>query len=303
MTLTSALLGAFLAGLLINWAIFYGYWPNSRPAWRLVFSEEKEGLPYLIEQEKRVVVSITTQKKGQPIGTRRHGLSSHKEAASQGFFGSGVILNPEGYILTNYHVIDQTKQIRVQELNRALIQALELEGDEGVLVSFVELGGPGQQAGLHRGDVIMAYEGQPIQGVRDFQDRVALTPEGKQVELSAVRQGDLKTLTATVVRREVPGPGGAVELEDNRFGLTLRNLYLEKPGLPGEDPKGLLVVAIEEDGRAIQSGLQPGDILLEINGRSIFRIEEYRKALDQAGREPLLFFLQRGPDQLYLAMQ
>lgn len=453
MGVTLGLLGAFLAGLVLNWAVFYWYWPEARPALRLVFSGEKEGLPYLIEQEKAVVVSVTTRKKSRPLGARRRGMAGLRDAASQGYFGSGVILSPDGYILTNYHVIDKAREIRVtlsdreeyqaqlvgvdpgtdlalikispgkklsaarladsdqlrvgdtilaignpwgmgqsvtrgivsakersvglnpyeeliqtdaaispgysggglfnlkgelvgvvsstltnsqgisfaipanvarqvagilrsegrllrgwlgirvQDLNRSLSRALELEGTDGVLVSFIEPGGPGQRAGLHRGDVIVAYEGQPIKGVRDFQDRVALIPEGKQVELSVVRQGDPKTLTATVVHREVPGPGGAVELEDNRFGLTLRNLYLEGLGRPGENPKGLLVVGLEENGTAIQSGLKAGDILLEVNGQAITRIEEYRKALDRAGHEPLLFFLQRGPDQLYLALQ
>lgn len=447
------LLGAFLVGLFLNWAVFYWYWPEVRPALRLVFSGEKEGLPYLIEQEKAVVVSVTTQKKGRPLGVRRRTMAGLRDAGSEGYFGSGVILSPDGYILTNYHVIDKAKEvrvtlsdreeyqaqlvgvdpgtdlalikihpgkkltaarladsdrlqvgdtilaignpwgmgqsvtkgivsakersvglnpyeeliqtdaainpgysggglfnltgelvgivsstltnsqgisfaiptnvarqvaeilrsegrllrgwlgIRVQELNRVLGRALELEGTDGVLVSFIEPSGPAQRAGLHRGDVITAYEGQPIKGVRDFQDRVALTPEGKQVEFSVVREGNPRTLTATVVHQEVLGLGGAVELEDKRFGLTLRNLYLEGPGRPGKNPKGLLLVDLEEDGAAIQAGLKTGDILLEVNGQPIARIEEYRKALDRAGREPLLFFLQRGPDQLYLALQ
>ncbi|MBI2876605.1 MAG: trypsin-like peptidase domain-containing protein [Candidatus Tectomicrobia bacterium] len=450
--LSLSLLGAFMAGLLIHWVVFYGDWPQATPALRLVFSEDKEGLPYLIEQQQAVVVNITAQKKGRPLGKRRT-LAGIRDAASQGYFGSGVILNPEGYILTNYHVIDKAKQIRVtlsdreeyqaqlvgidpgtdlalikihpakklqaarladsdqlrvgdtvlaignpwgmgqsvskgivsakersvglnpyeeliqtdaainpgcsggglfnlkgelvgvvsstltnsqgisfaipsnvarqvaeilrsegrllrgwlgirvQELNRPLIHALKIEDNEGVLVSSVESGGPGRQAGLRRGDVITTYEGQPIKGVRDFQDRVALTPEGKQVELSVVRQGDPKTLTVMVVHQEVLGLGGAIELEDNRFGLTLRNLYVERPGRAGESPRGLLVVALEEDGAAVQSGLKPGDILLEIDGQAIFRIEEYRKALDRAGHQPLLLFLQRGADQLYLALQ
>lgn len=84
---------------------------------------------------------------------------------------------------------------------QALQDELKLEQQSGVMALSVEDGGPGAEAGLLMGDVLLSLGGQAITGVEALQ--AALDPEsvGKQLPLTVLRGGALQQLNVTVAER------------------------------------------------------------------------------------------------------
>jgi S1-C subfamily serine protease len=87
-------------------------------------------------------------------------------------------------------------------LPRRLVRLHGLAGESGVLVMTVEPHSPAFRAGLQEGDVMVAYNGQPVAGIDDLHRRLAEHQTGVQVSLDILRQGDKRALS--VLPEEAP---------------------------------------------------------------------------------------------------
>ena len=88
--------------------------------------------------------------------------------------------------------------IAIQDVTPGLSQALELTTDRGALVTQVEPGSPAEQAGIQPGDVIVAIDGNPIDSSADLRNTVGLVRAGESVEVAAIRDGERRSVRATV---------------------------------------------------------------------------------------------------------
>jgi len=88
--------------------------------------------------------------------------------------------------------------VYMQELDKDMRDGLNIEVDDGVLISGVESGGPADEAGLEDGDVIIEFAGKPISDPDDLRDLARDTEPGEKVEVKVVRGGEIKTFTLTV---------------------------------------------------------------------------------------------------------
>src|ERR1035441_5850551 len=125
-------------------------------------------------------------------------------------------------------------------------KALNLKEERGVEVSSLAEDGPAAKAGIKQGDVVLEFNGQPVEGTAQFQRLVRETPVGRQVRIKVWRSGAAQTLTATVGENKqttVIGPGDGAwvfsmpkiqpmpNIEIPRFQMTLQNPML---GIVGE---------------------------------------------------------------------
>ncbi|OGF97911.1 MAG: hypothetical protein A2Z06_03850 [Candidatus Glassbacteria bacterium RBG_16_58_8] len=78
---------------------------------------------------------------------------------------------------------------QVQNISGELIEAMELEDEEGVLVSDVRDGGPADREGLHRGDVILRLQGSRVADVEDFNHLLIDLPEGEDIRIVVAGPG------------------------------------------------------------------------------------------------------------------
>ena len=76
-----------------------------------------------------------------------------------------------------------------------LADALDLETQEGALVSQITSGGPADDAGLERGDVIVRFGPHEIQKMRELPRTVTATPRGTKVVVKVIRDGKHQTKT------------------------------------------------------------------------------------------------------------
>jgi serine protease Do len=158
---------------------------------------------------------------------------------------------------------------------------------------------PAGQAGLRTGDIIIAFEGHPIEDSRDLTRRVASTEAGRTVQLTYIRDGRqhvtsvrLGTRPSLAQRAEpgaapTPGPNEGEREPDQRnktkpaFGARLDAVtpqVARSLNLP--EPKGALVSEVDEGSMAEELGLMPGDVILRLNRREISGPDDVKRLFE-----------------------
>ncbi len=197
--------------------------------------------------------------------------------------------------------------VLIQNVTPALDERLQLGTDSGALVSDVIAGSPADKAGVQRGDVIIAFDGKPVVNSHDLPLIVGATPINHKAELEVLRRGRKTPLT--VVTREMVEENGAAEgvqaeAMDPWVGLTLQALtpaLAAEYGLPRN--QGLLVVQVDPGGAAAEAGLQPGDIIVEVEQEPAGDVEAFRSSLDRhADQHTLLLLVDRDGNTIFMTM-
>jgi serine protease Do len=181
--------------------------------------------------------------------------------------------------------------VELQDLDPRLQEVFKVpDRVSGALVSSVRTGGPAEAAHLHRGDIVTHVEKQPIHGAREFYDQLDHVTVGDEVDLDLFRDGS----TQSVKIKAAGLPEGAVdELAEQLLGVKL---VTRGPGVYG-------VASVRKGSGAAQIGIQPGDLLLGINGRPLADASAFRNAvLDLRGRQQALLVVQRGPGRYHVTV-
>jgi len=154
-----------------------------------------------------------------------------------------------------------------------------LEGN-GVLVVEALEGGPAQEAGLKGGDVIVQVGPQRVWEVKDLQRIVRQMAVEDEVILAILRDGDRLTLPIRVARMPQEAADG---LAAGSLGLIVRGLDAAVAERAGLDRRGgIRVVVIERRSPAERAGLQPGDLILSVNGRDVLSPADYAAAFRES---------------------
>ncbi|OEZ55422.1 DegQ family serine endoprotease [Duganella sp. HH105] len=194
--------------------------------------------------------------------------------------------------------------VTVQEINQGFADSFNLATPEGALVSNIEKGGPGDKAGLKPGDVIRTLNGAKIVSSGDLPAMVSLATPGDKVTIEVWRQGKLETLKATLGNASDKVAAADGDRPDQasaklKLGLSLRPLESIEKRQSGI-PNGLLIE--DARGAAANAGVQPGDVLLSVNGRPVNTIEQVRDVVDKSGKSVALL-IQRGDDKIFIPVR
>jgi serine protease Do len=218
-------------------------------------------------------------------------------------------------------VIDQLQQygetrrgwlgVRIQNVDDAIAETLNLGSIRGALVAGVDDKGPSKPAGIKAGDVIVKFDGKPIKESRDLPKLVAATPVGKDVELVIVRGGKEQSKTVKLGRledgekvaardagKDKPESGGGASqttlgLELSRLTDELRARYQIKDSVKG----GVLITSVDPNSSAAEKRLQAGEILLEVNQEPVSDPADAVKkikALKESGKKTALLIVANG---------
>ena len=195
--------------------------------------------------------------------------------------------------------------VMIQKVTPELAKSFDLESEEGALVADVAPGGPAEKAGLKRGDVIVGFNGREIKEWSDLPTIVAGTPVGAEVEVKVIREGKEKAFEVTLGELK-DDQGEAVETSQRpELGISVMELtpeLAERLGLP--EAEGVVVAGIEDGSPAAESGIKPGDLILEINREEIGSLSDYRKAIvDVRKGETILFLIRRGSNTLFFTLE
>jgi len=103
--------------------------------------------------------------------------------------------------------------IGVADMTSERAKALKLKDVRGAEVTMVRDDSPASKAGLKPGDVILDFNGKPVQSMANLQELVAGTPAGTEVKIGIWRDGQYTVLTAVTERRTViETPGGMIDI-------------------------------------------------------------------------------------------
>lgn len=197
--------------------------------------------------------------------------------------------------------------VEIKPVTPEAAEAMGLPEARGALVNAVEPGSPAEEAGVQAGDVILAFDGQPIYKTLDLVKRVSASPVGQKRSLTIWREGQEVQLEIRIGELPTEQPAGPVEEpKGDSWGLAVQpvpsDLAKEWKLRPGE---GVLVAGVQPGSPADQAGLRPGDVILWVNRRVIHNPQELRQALQSAPKSKqsvMLRIVRQGrPDFLVLS--
>ncbi len=189
--------------------------------------------------------------------------------------------------------------VQIQNLTDELAEAKGLKVAEGVLVGDVLSDGPAEKAGIKRGDVITHFEGKETKNTAQLRNMVARTRPDSRVELTIMRDGREKNVTLSLgeLKDDVQPAAAAkvVERSAEKLGIEVRSVnpeLVEQYSLDRED--GLVVTDVRRNSQAERQGIREGDVILEINNKTVSSLREYERFLDGVDEnETVLFLVER----------
>jgi serine protease Do len=196
--------------------------------------------------------------------------------------------------------------VTIQTLTPDLAKSLDLNTTSGALISDVEAGSPADTAGLKRGDVITALNGSPVKDNNVLRNEIAELQPGSEAKLTILRDGREQVATAKLGELQAADRGGSVERSDSdgsgRFGLGVEPLTSERARDLGiRATTGVLVASVEPGSRAADAGLRAGDVIEQVDRKSVNSVDALRSALN-TGSDAALLLVHRGQTTVFVTM-
>jgi serine protease Do len=222
--------------------------------------------------------------------------------SSAGLGAQSLYFFPESPSLIQFRPVPAGGYLGVSlaEIDSKRAGELKLKEPAGVEITRVENGSPAEKAGLKTGDVVLEYNGQPVEGMEQFGRMVRETPAGREVKLMISRNGATETVPATLGARRLRPFGGEFgpSFEFPEFHMpdmpqivpTLRNHIL---GVEAESlgpqlgtyfgvKQGVLVRAVLKDTAAEKAGIRAGDVITKVDGMLVATPGELSSAVRAA---------------------
>lgn len=196
--------------------------------------------------------------------------------------------------------------VAIQDVTPELSKSFGLQEAAGALVADVTKDGPADQAGLERGDIITSFAGTTIKDARQLPPLVAQTPIGERVDVTVLRDG--KERTFTVKLEELTEQRAAAEGVESgeQWGMTIANLspdIIRRFQLERQQ-KGVVVTDVDAGSPADLAGIQPGDVIEEVNRQPVQSVESFQKALSETqNHDRLLLLVRRGESTMFFVLQ
>lgn len=165
--------------------------------------------------------------------------------------------------------------VSVQDLTPELAKSHGVESTKGALIAEVVKGGPAEKAGMKRDDVVIAYEGKEIMDASTLRNEVATSTIGQEAKVTVLRNGKKVELTVKIGNLEDATKILSASVKE-RLGAEFRSVTAqeaEKYSLGSQ--QGVGVVWVDPKGPMGQAGFEVGDIILEINGQPIEKLEDF----------------------------
>ncbi len=195
--------------------------------------------------------------------------------------------------------------VLIQKVTPEIAESLGLEQAKGALVADVVKSGPAAAAGVKVGDVIIEFDGHPVNESNELPMLVARTPLEKQVSLKILRDKQPMDLNVTIAELQDEEAQVAKGGDSEKLGLTVQSLTPEiAENLGIDDAKGVVVTAVESGSAADEAGIRRGDVILEVNRQPVDDADRYKAALKKIEKgKNVLFLVRRGDNTIFLALK
>jgi serine protease Do len=188
--------------------------------------------------------------------------------------------------------------VEVQTLDQTLADSFKLKSPNGALVAKVTPDSAAAAAGVKAGDVILKFNGTPIVDAGQLSATVGMVAPGDKATLEIWRGGKSLSLTATIGSAAQLASDGADAdpAAPGRLGLAVRPLNPQERRQAGV-AEGLVVE--DAQGRAAEAGIQPGDVVLSVDGTPVQSVGQLRKMVQEHDKQ-IALLIQRGENRLFV---
>jgi serine protease Do len=199
--------------------------------------------------------------------------------------------------------------VMIQEVTRELAESFNMDRPRGALVAKIVEDGPAKQAGIKVGDIIIEFNGEPIESSSMLPPLVGRVHAGESASVKLLRDGRTKEVKIKIgklpedsMSAEKPSPKRGKKAEADRLGLILEDTddrIREEYNLDG----GVVVVDVQP-GPAAAAGFRPGDVIVSLNNSPVKGARDFTARLQKLKPgSSVAVLVQRSSGPLYLALR
>ena len=240
------------------------------------------------------------------------GVNSQIYSKSGGYMGVSfaipinIVKNVTEQLKTSGKVSRGWLGVAIQNVNQSLAQSFGMDNTKGSLIASVSENSPAQKAGLQVGDVIISYDNQDVESSSHLPLLVGNTPIGKQVAVKVLRSGHEETLNVTINKLGGKDDDKPVlaSLDKGSLGVSVSVLTKEDRAKYKNKISGVKIEEVLADSPAENAGLQSGDVIIRVDGKSIESPMALKTIIQHASsKKPLAILLQRGDQAMFVAVR
>ncbi|AFL49348.1 serine protease Do [Sinorhizobium fredii] len=199
--------------------------------------------------------------------------------------------------------------VQIQPVTKDIAESLGLSEPNGALVVEPQAGSPGEKAGIKKGDIVTAVNGEPVKDPRDLARRVAAMRPGATADVTLWRDGKSQSVKLEIgtlpeeakaatpdTSDEQPDQGQAGEEALADLGLAVS---------PSEDGKGVTIASVDPDSDAADRGLKEGEKIVSVNNQEVKTADDILKVMNNAkkdGRSKALFQIEAEEGSRFVAL-
>ncbi len=196
--------------------------------------------------------------------------------------------------------------VMIQDISPELAESFGIEEAKGVIISDIVPEGPADKSDLERGDVVLSFEGRPVENAHGLSRMVAATTPETKAELQILRNGTSKKVHVNIGTMPDESQEPEIVQEEAAWGLSVQNLTPEMAQRFGWDQneRGVVVTGVAPGSPAADGRIRPGDLIQEINRQRIQNMRDYTQAMAKSKEsETLLLLVKRGQNTFYVALR
>jgi serine protease Do len=191
--------------------------------------------------------------------------------------------------------------VQIDQVNKEVAEAIGLGRPQGALVRGVESGAPADKAGIEAGDIILKFDGKPIEKSSDLPRLVGNTKPGSRAAVTVFRRGSQRELSVTVAELEPDRSTRRAQAPESRppSGAQVQTLGLTVSELTDALKRELKVrggVRVEAaEGAGARAGLREGDVIVAVGNVDVNSVREFEQVVARADKsKPIVVQYRRG---------
>ncbi len=200
--------------------------------------------------------------------------------------------------------------VGIQRIDSGLADALDVSTRSGVLVTEVHDGTPAEKAGIEKGDIITAVNGEKISSPNQLRNEIAILGEDATVDLTVNRNGREivveAELTALPSPRQLAGPAGKGSADPEKTEdvavAPLNDTARTRFRIPESIENGVVITGVKRNGPAHNAGLMPGDVVREAGNTTVETVDDFTNAYRNASGTVLLRVYRKG-GHIFIAVE
>jgi serine protease Do len=188
--------------------------------------------------------------------------------------------------------------VQIQPVTKEIAESLGFEGTNGAIVAEAQASSPAQKAGIEGGDIITKVDGKPVKDPKDLSATIARLEPDQTVTVTVVREGREQEIKVTLGNLNQLDQTEQANASPDESTGKLQPGSLEGLGLTVEqnpNGEGLVVTDVTEDGPSATKGINQGDVIVSVGGKTVESVSDLEQGIAAAkdqGRDAVLLKVQ-----------